>query len=725
MHSLIIESRRILSCLSVRAAKQPKIMLWSAVVLLACCGLSGPRALAQSFAAKVDYPTASLPYSVAVGDFNSDGKPDLAVANFDSYTMSVLLNKGDGTFAAKVDYPTDLHPTSVAVGDFNSDGKLDLVETYFITDKVSIFLNNGNGTFAPRADYNAVTSPSIVAVGDFNADGKPDLAVADGIDTISIMLNNGDGAFPVNVVYHADAFIDSIAAGDFNSDGKLDLVVTSSFYDKVSVFLNNGNGTFAAKVDYPTGKAPLSVAARDFNADGRPDLAVANQDSDAVSILLNNGNGTFAAKVDYPTASAPFSVAVGDFNSDGKPDLVVANVSSNRVSVLLNNGNGTFAAKADYLTGTTPHSVAVGDFNADGKLDIVVANVNNDTVSVLLNLPPNATGGHVNTPDGSPLPGVVIQLSGASSARTITDAAGSFRFTDLEIMGFYTVTPLMTDYTFGPSSRSFSLTADRTDATFTATPNAVITANPLDAEMYFVRQQYLDFLGREPDPGGLIYWSNEISRCGTDQTCINSRRIGISAAFFIEQEYQQTGSFVYRLYEGALGRRVSYAEFSADRQKVIAGSSLDQSKSALADSFVHRTDFLQKYEGATTAESFVNALILTIRHVSGADISSQRNGLINKYNTGSNRNESRSLALREAIDNESFKEAEYNPSFVLMEYFGYLNRDPEEDGYQFWLNVLDNKEPGNYRGMVCSFITSAEYQRRFAAVVSHTNQECK
>ena len=724
MHSLIIESRRILSCLSVRAAKQTKTMLWSAVVLLTCCGLSVPRASAQSFAAKVDYLTGSLPYSVAVGDFNSDGKPDLAVTTHDSDTVSVLRNNGDGTFAAKVDYPTNMSPTSVTVGDFNVDGKPDLVVTYFIARQVSVFLNNGDGTFAAKADYSTILTSFALAVGDFNADGKPDLAVVNGDGGASILLNNGDGTFAAIVRYTSPtSVIDSIAVGDFNSDGKLDLVIAA--FSGVCFLLNNGNGTFVAKVDYITGVSPRAVAVGDFNSDGRPDLAMTNQNTDTVSVLLNNGNGTFAAKVDYPTDMFPIPIAVGDFNSDGKPDLVVGSINSDRVSVFFNNGDGTFAAKVDYITGASPRAVAVGDFNSDGKLDLVVANTNSGTVSILLNLPPNAIGGHVYTPDGSPLPGVVIQLSGASSARTVTDAAGNFRFTDLEIMGFYTVTPLMTDYTFGPSSRSFSLTADRIDATFTATPNAVITANPLDAEMYFVRQQYLDFLGREPDQGGLIYWSNEISRCGTDRACINSRRIGVSAAFFIEQEYQQTGSFVYRLYKGALGRRVPYDEFNFDRQKVIAGSSLDQSKSALAYSFVQSWEFMQRYASATTAESFVNALILTMRNASGVDISSQRDALINRYNTGSNRNESRSLAVREAIDNESFKEAEYNPSFVLMEYFGYLKRDPEEDGYQFWLNVLDNKEPGNYRGMVCSFITSAEYQRRFAAVVSHTNQECK
>jgi CSLREA domain-containing protein len=338
---------------------------------------------------------------------------------------------------------------------------------------------------------------------------------------------------------------------------------------------------------------------------------------------------------------------------------------------------------------------------------------------------PAIISGRITTADGTPVSGATISLSGSQSGKTITDSTGFYRFSMTEAGGFYTVTPARANYRFTPASSSFSLVANKTDAVFTATADSVQTENPLDTEMYFVRQQYLDSLGREPDQDGLLYWSNEISRCGTDQSCINSRRIGVSAAFFIEQEMQQTGSFVYRLYKGTLGRRISYAEFSADRQQVTGSSNLDQSKSAFIDSFVQRAEFVQKYNNAITAESFVDALIQTMQQTSRADLSSQRGTLISSYNRGTSLNESRSLAMREAIDNESFKEAEYNPSFVLTEYFGYLKREPEEEGYKFWLNVLNNKEPGNYRGMVCSFITSAEYQQRFATIVSHSNQECR
>jgi hypothetical protein len=338
---------------------------------------------------------------------------------------------------------------------------------------------------------------------------------------------------------------------------------------------------------------------------------------------------------------------------------------------------------------------------------------------------PAIISGQVTSPDGTPLGGVIVSLGGSQSARTITDGNGRYRFDSIETGKLYVVRPDRANYTFSPSERTFSLNADKTDAVFTANPASIPTGNPVDTDMYFVRQQYLDFLGREPDNQGLLYWTSELDKCGTDADCLSQRRIGIAAAFFMEEEHQQTGSFVYRLYKGALGRQLSYDEFSADRQKVVGGDDLESSKVAFADTFVARPEFKEKYSQATGAESFVDSLLASMQQTSGADLSNERNALIESYNGGKSMNHSRALALRKAIDVAAFKDAEYNKSFVLMEYFGYLKRNPEPEGFQFWLNVLDNKEPGNYRGMVCSFITSAEYQLRFSPVVPHSNRECR
>jgi uncharacterized delta-60 repeat protein len=331
--------------------------------------------------------------------------------------------------------------------------------------------------------------------------------------------------------------------------------------------------------------------------------------------------------------------------------------------------------------------------------------------------------GRITTSNGTPVPGVVMALSGAQSTRTITDGSGNYRFDNLETNGFYTVAPQLANYSFSPSNRSFSLIGNQTEAVFTATPDAVIVGNAIDTAEYFVRQHYLDFLGREPEPGGFEYWSEQVNQCNADAACIRTKRIDVSAAFFMSREFQDTGSFVYRLYKGTLGRQMRYDEFSADRSQVIGGPNLDASKTAFADAFVRRTEFAQKYQANMTAESFVDALLQTVRDA-GSDLSGERDSLIGRYHSGQTMKESRSLVVRELAANAAFSNAVYNESFVLMEYFAYLRRNPDPAGYDFWLNVLNTGDPGNYRGMVCSFITSAEYQRRFSPVVTRSNAEC-
>lgn len=205
---------------------------------------------------------------------------------------------------------------------------------------------------------------------------------------------------------------------------------------------------------------------------------------------------------------------------------------------------------------------------------------------------------------------------------------------------------------------------------------------------------------------------------------MNARRSDVSAAFFVEQEFQQTGLFIYGLYRGSLGRNPAYVEFASDRHQVVGGPNLQAAKAAFAQAFTARAEFLERYQAKTTPEEFVDALLNTVETSSGIDLGSQRASLLDKYNSSSNLSQARSLVMRSVIESAAFTQAEYSRAFVLAEYFGYLQRDPDPSGYYFWLNVLNSREPGNYRGMVCSFITSAEYQSRFGFIVSHTNAEC-
>lgn len=247
---------------------------------------------------------------------------------------------------------------------------------------------------------------------------------------------------------------------------------------------------------------------------------------------------------------------------------------------------------------------------------------------------------------------------------------------------------------------------------------SIPTTNQIETADFFVRQHYLDFLGRDPDVGGQAFWSNEIARCGTDQACVRSRRIDVSAAFFIETEFQQTGSFVIRLYRASFGRRPVFAEFEADHGMVLAAPNLEQSQQAFANHWVTRDSFTQIFPLTMTAAEFVNKLFDTAQLI---PFETERQQQIDEM---TNHGKTRADVLRAVIEMQAFKNREFNAAFVLMQYFGYLRRDPDDGGFFFWLEILNNREPNNYRSMVCAFLTSAEYQLRFAPVISRTNAEC-
>ncbi len=245
-----------------------------------------------------------------------------------------------------------------------------------------------------------------------------------------------------------------------------------------------------------------------------------------------------------------------------------------------------------------------------------------------------------------------------------------------------------------------------------------IPANQINQVDFFVRQHYLDFLNRNPDASGLNYWTSQISQCGNDYLCIKTRRITVSAAFFIEQEFQDTGSFVYRFYKASYGRRPTNAEFVTDRGAVIGGANLEARKQAFANDWVSRPAFQTVYPVAMTAEQFVNKLFDSAALM---PFTAERQQLVSDMQMG----KTRAQVLRELTELTAFTTREYNPAFVLMQYFGYLHRNPDQGGYDFWLNVLDHRVPNNYRAMVCAFITSREYQERFGPQLRTTNVDCR
>ena len=359
----------------------------------------GTATLARGFANGPGSPitVGNLPVDAAVGDFNGDGIPDLAVANSEDNTVTILLGNGSGGFVPAAGSPVTVGggPYGVVVGDFNGDGIADLAVANTNDNTVSILLGNGSGGFsAPGAAVAVGTHPFLVAVGDFNGDGIADLAVTNFTsNNVSILLGDGHGGFsqapgsPVTVGGGAYG----VAVGDFNADGIADLAVTNQRDGNVSILLGNGGGGFTPATGSPVAvdTFPVSVAIGDFNGDGIADLAVANVTGGNVSILLGNGSGGFTqpAGSPIPVGTFPNDVKVGDFNGDGISDLAVANFESDNVSILLGNGSGGFssATGSPIAIGSGPYAVAVGDFNGDGMADLAIPNYFSNTLSVLLN----------------------------------------------------------------------------------------------------------------------------------------------------------------------------------------------------------------------------------------------------------------------------------------------------------------------------------------------------
>jgi len=407
-------------CFKSSRGSMPSMMM--ILMLLA----SSEIALGTTIAFKpaVSYPVGTYPTAVAVGDFNGDGKPDLAVANLgnatgDNGSISILLANGNGTFQPAVNFAGGKNPSAIIAADFNGDKKLDLVVVNAdgLSGEVAVLLGKGDGTLQPPVDYAAGNGANAVAVGDFNGDHKLDLAVLNRLDgTVSILLGNGDGTFQSHVDYAAGPGPQAIEVADLDGDGNQDLAVASG--QGLTILGGRGDGTFhTVWTSVPLFLVSTSLVGGDFNGDGRFDLIVTgvsfgNATFSNFMVLLGNGDGTLSQDSPVNTGACQNgSPLPADFDGDNKLELAVftnencfPNPKNNpTVLIMTGRGDGTFQTAVSF--GATQYGLLAAAVDLDGNKspDLVFVNSATNTISILL----NAVSTDFSIAASSPIPSIL------------------------------------------------------------------------------------------------------------------------------------------------------------------------------------------------------------------------------------------------------------------------------------------------------------------------------
>jgi hypothetical protein len=362
-----------------------------------------------TFLPQTRVPLNALPTRIAVGDFNRDGRDDVAVVLFDGATgvslneLAVLYGDGTGGLGNMRLFGGRGATIDVAAAEVSGDSFIDLVTANSDTDDISVMRGRGDGGFETDERFRVGARPRVVVAGYFNEDSKLDLAVLNqDSGDISILIGNGDATFRPQTVLAFTGTPRAMVAGDLDGDGHLDLAVTDLPGGMVSVYLGRGNGTFRAQSRYSTGGSggsPRSIAIGDINGDGNPDLVVGNAASDSLAILIGDGEGGFAAPVTAGSAlvgNFPLSVQVGDLDGDGADDVVFVNgldpsdeatSQSPRVRTLFGKGDGGLEARTGagpYAVDPDPRDLVLGDLNGDGRLDALTVHPGRKSVNHLL-----------------------------------------------------------------------------------------------------------------------------------------------------------------------------------------------------------------------------------------------------------------------------------------------------------------------------------------------------
>ena len=260
----------------------------------------------------------------------------------------------------------------------------------------------------------------------------------------------------------------------------------------------------------------------------------------------------------------------------------------------------------------------------------------------------------------------------------------------------------------------------------TIDPGAVSSfMNPVDDARFFITQQYNDLLGREPDQTTVDKFNAQFAACNGRSDCLRARKLDISTNLLVENELSATGVFLYGLYSSAFGRMPRVAELEADRALILNQKGEQEAvRAALASAFVERAEFKRKFPSTMKPAEFVDSLIATMAQTTGVDLGVDRSLLISLLDDGAN---GRATVLTRLASDQRVVDANYNQALVLFQYFSYLRRNPDDAGYNAWVNTLKGKplrDPEAARSLVCNFLNSAEYQNRFSMLATHNPREC-
>ena len=378
-----------------------------------------------TFLAGVDYPVSSdenaMLSPALTADVNRDGRLDIVASDTTHSIVRTLYGRGNGTFEASVELVRRSDPL-IATSDFNRDGVLDLVTAQFPT--LTVTLGGTSGSFAQPTNYEVGSegnSTQLFATGDVNGDGNSDLVVLGGQPNGStrdlwVLLGRGNGSFaaasPTFLPVGERPLV--LELKDVNGDGRDDLLTDRSD-TRIVVFTADANGALQLHAEYDISDNVRDVSIADYTGDGVVDLALPSPAQSGVTVLVGHGDGTFGSETEYGQSGRPGGLAAGDINGDGSADFVTANPSGHTVSVRLGNGQGGFASSREYSVGSHPDAVALGDFNRDSVLDLVVSHrdpaINNPTLFLSVSVAFGIGDGSFGTPTEWFVSGVPVAVT--------------------------------------------------------------------------------------------------------------------------------------------------------------------------------------------------------------------------------------------------------------------------------------------------------------------------